>query len=1463
MGTRTTTSAVVQSLTNFGEFVLGATSTAGAYRSYQTGNWNNVSTWERYNGTAWINPAPATPTDANSDVIHILNGHTVTVTANVTIDQTIIDVGGQVNINAGAIVLMVANGSGADLTVNGTLRSLSTSDITITGTIVVNSGGKYIHNRNGGNVPNATWNANSTCEISGMTNTIPGNIAQAFGNFTWNCTGQTANANLNGDPVTVNGNFTVITTGTAQLWMYDNNPLTTKNIGGSLVVQGGTLLPKTNTGNAIINVAGDFSVTGGTVQFTDNTGTLTMNVSRNLSVATGTLNLSGSAAVNTLNLSGNMSHTSGTITESSTGSATITFNGSTLQAFTGGGTISNTINFLVNNGAILSLGTSTVSGGGAFTLSAGATLFIGSPQGITSAGATGNVQVTGARTFNTGANYEYIGSAVQVTGNGLPATVNKLKIDNNSGVSLTSNVSVTDSLKLFAGVFGVGNNILTLTNVVYATAGTLASNTSGTTIYNKGSANQAVLAANYGNLTFSNFSKVLPVATIGVAGTFTPGTGTGHTITGSKFDFNGAAQAIPAFTYYKMRTSDSGVKTLGGAVTVSDSLELMAGSFSDGGYTLTAKGNIVNNIAHSGAGRILVTNTASMPILSGSGSYTNLEVDNVTYGVGISGDMTINGILTLTKGIINAGTDTVFMSASGNVSRPVTGGHINGFLSKYVPVNASPQSLTLEVGDASIYAPIDLTFIRVNTAGMIAGKTIAGEHPNLKQSGIDQNKDANRYWTMLNNGIVFTTYDGTFSFNSTDVDAAANPAFFFVRYYSLSLWYASTTNLRTATSTKAIGLSRMGQFVTGELSSIIYWTGLAGNSSWKNPQNWSSLSLPTLANQIMIDVPGTIDIDTVAYANKLTIMNDTMLITIKSGNYLKTADSVIVLNGRINIETNTIDSIAQVYFNGGTVGYTAPSGNQIVRGAEYRNLTIEGGGIKSAQGPITITDTLRIIGSATFKDSTSTITVNRHIINTGTHIGSGKILLNGTATQNLTGGGNYRNLELNNMNGAALSGVKTHVSSFTLTLGNVTISSITDTLAIDSTITRSVSGGSIIGNLQMYIPTGASSKIFYLGTASIGLPVRLEFANVATAGYVTVIRKNNQQHPNISDPSAIVDAAHDVRAYWTLVNNGVVLAGTYTLTLAFDSTSECIGGVSPTTTDFVGARWNGSSWSLVTTGLRSADSTRLDGINSFGDFVLGKSLAALIVAVKSGLWNDPTVWAGRVPGQNDTAQIVSPFTLILDANATVAKLVVSVGSTFKDSIFTLTVNGDVDLYGRWTGNGKISLATANGTISGSGAMIGTSILEIAGNNKTISSTANLALKIVSILPNNTLYNSGTVTLDSLIGSAANSTFSNQPGSTLIINGPVLETGSLDVGTCSNTVIYNGTTAQSIKPTTYCNITMNNSGSKTASTNFDTNGDLTINFGSNLTINSNVTIQVKGITTTAGTLNNGGHLLISE
>src|SRR5262245_21526216 len=65
---------------------------SGDYRTKATGNWNSTSTWEKYDGSSWVSAA-ATPASGDG-VIEILSGHTVTITADVTADQIIVNSGG-------------------------------------------------------------------------------------------------------------------------------------------------------------------------------------------------------------------------------------------------------------------------------------------------------------------------------------------------------------------------------------------------------------------------------------------------------------------------------------------------------------------------------------------------------------------------------------------------------------------------------------------------------------------------------------------------------------------------------------------------------------------------------------------------------------------------------------------------------------------------------------------------------------------------------------------------------------------------------------------------------------------------------------------------------------------------------------------------------------------------------------------------------------------------------------------------------------------------------------------------------------------------------------------------------------------------------------------------------------------------------------------------------------------------
>src|SRR5206468_2062661 len=117
--------------------------------------------------------------------------------------------------------------------------------------------------------------------------------------------------------------------------------------------------------------------------------------------------------VTKLNLSGNFLQTGGNFIETSITGATygygnIYFNDAGTQTFTKtGGNFTGTINLTVNSGSVLDVGTSIVVGSGNFTLLSGGGLMISDPNGITTSGASGNVQVTGTRSYNTGSDYTY------------------------------------------------------------------------------------------------------------------------------------------------------------------------------------------------------------------------------------------------------------------------------------------------------------------------------------------------------------------------------------------------------------------------------------------------------------------------------------------------------------------------------------------------------------------------------------------------------------------------------------------------------------------------------------------------------------------------------------------------------------------------------------------------------------------------------------------------------------------------------------------------------------------------------------------------------------------------------------------------------------------------------------------------------------------------------------------------
>jgi hypothetical protein len=434
----------------------------GDYRTTGSGDWNNASTWERFDGSNWL-AATVAPTTADN-IITVVNGHTVTINANTTIDQTVVEAGGFLVVND-AIVLTVANATGNDLDVFGTVKNAGV--ITQNGgSIIFENTGKYQHNftTTPGTIPSSTWNSGSTCEIIGYTTNpeAPGGL-QNFSNFIWNCPQQSDAINLNAGITNLSGDLNIMNTGSGELdWAASAVNCT---IAGNLIINGGNFVYNKSSATTSLTVNGDYVQSGGSMTISEATYSApNFNINGTFILTGGNANfVKGLGSTCTVSLSSDFTITGGTISTPSvqTSAVKFSFKKPGRQYFTASGyTISGNADYIVNAGSTLDLGTSVLQGRN-FTLASYAGLISGSPDGIAQSGSVGNIQVTGIRSLSSFADYEYASNVAQVTGNGIPTTVRNLTITNSSNITLSKSVSVNGILTLASG------NIITGANEVF------------------------------------------------------------------------------------------------------------------------------------------------------------------------------------------------------------------------------------------------------------------------------------------------------------------------------------------------------------------------------------------------------------------------------------------------------------------------------------------------------------------------------------------------------------------------------------------------------------------------------------------------------------------------------------------------------------------------------------------------------------------------------------------------------------------------------------------------------------------------------------------------------------------------------------------------------------------------------------------------------------------------------------
>jgi Invasin, domain 3/Bacterial Ig-like domain (group 1)/Cadherin-like domain len=439
----------------------------GDYKTAGSGLWTNAaSVWlvNRHDGNGYV-AAQIYPTAANATNIVIQSGNNVT-------NATTIAAGvSDLNINAGGSLVV----SNVTLTINHDATTGLTYDANISGTLTVYTNaasavaegtGATVKFQSGsvfnllavaGTIPAATWDANSTCTYApaaagGGTN--PGGLSQTFGNFVWNWTAQNASAILAGALTNVQGNLD-ITPGTASGGglCFGAKPDTagvkpTLTIGGALRIHGAS-----GGGNVLLG-------TGGT-----EAGTYKVQVGSGIIVdSTGRLDYGSGTGSVTVEFTGNGQYTLNGVTAGNPAQAIFQVDNTATVALNSPVAVTKT--FTVDG--TLNCGANQITGAGTFTLDSGATLGIGDANGITSSGATGNIQ-TATRSFSTGASYVYTGAAAQVVGSGLPATVNNLTL----ATGMTNSVTVTNAPGTDTPVYNVTGTLTASGNVIaYTVAGT-------------------------------------------------------------------------------------------------------------------------------------------------------------------------------------------------------------------------------------------------------------------------------------------------------------------------------------------------------------------------------------------------------------------------------------------------------------------------------------------------------------------------------------------------------------------------------------------------------------------------------------------------------------------------------------------------------------------------------------------------------------------------------------------------------------------------------------------------------------------------------------------------------------------------------------------------------------------------------------------------------------------------------
>ena len=1081
------------------------------------------------------------------------------------------------------------------------------------------------------------------------------------------------------------------------------------------------------------------------------------------------------------------------------------------------------------------ISTLTVSKG----LTIGGNVTINSGNTLSQKGATltvkGNWTNNGTyTTTSTSAKATFSGTAQTIAGSSITG-FRQLTIGAGSTVTLNVNMTVSGTFSV-SGTFipaenasprtvtGAGTTSITNGGILKVNASTYTGNYGLTGSITLSAGSIVDYSATLVNQTVRN---TLTYSTLRISGTGTKTLAGNLNALNATSSTSGSIEVLAAILDLSSYTANRGTTVAGGGITVANDALLRIGG--TGSFPLnysTHSLGLTSTVEYAGAGQAVSPETYGNLTLSGSSgavvktmpatSFTVSGTLTSVQGAATSVTFTVASNITV-SGNVNIGAATTFGGGSFTVS--VAGNWVNNGT-----FNGSTGTVRMTGGGASIsgsgthnFSNLTIAATNVTAASSI---TVAGNLASVAPGTFTQATGG----TLTMSGASKSITGTGFIFDNLAIAGSI----------SVPVDVAVAGNLVVNGSINGAG----GAVTMTGATKTISGAGTITFGTLVADGNITTTSSFSISNSLEVSGNLTATAGTVTFSGSSFLNGNANLynVTLSGTSLQLSSNAVLGIAGSYTVSSGSLNVTASVP---NTVNFNG-TGAQTIPASTFDRLTVSGTSTKTLGGPVTVRSDFTIAAGTTFNGASQTLSLEGNWVNSGNFTAaSGTVTLAGAANTTISGTNTFNTLNISKINATTQVILLNNITVSLINMNTGTVLTGNNTL----TITSNRSGtGIILGNIQR-------SHAFTLGTSyAFESPNNtISLASLSGTGSITVSVV----------PGVITDfpLAASINREYTITTSGISITGAATLRFHYED-AELNGNNEAT----IGIwRNTGSGWSVYGKSANSATANYVEYTSVLSSINGRYTLSATANVVTwngsvSGDWSTAANWTvtggapSRPPGAGDIAEIGTATFINQPVISSAANVKGIMFGSAQAATLTLASGGSLitqgNITGSWSANAVHTINTGSQSLTVNG--------DLALSDGTSGHSINLNI------------GSGMVAIAGSLTQAANAGVSFSGAGTLNIGGNYNYTGGAFTAG-SGTVIYNGTSSQTVAGISYNHLTVNKaSGTASISSALNTAGNLsltggTLVVGAATTVSGNITIGTGAtLNGAAATLSVGGN-----